>query len=75
MMSRKQGQRTPKRGEFSSGIRGLNRRARFPGICEAAERLGVGRVHLYFVLTGARRSPRIERDSWARKFINQEAPQ
>lgn len=72
-MSRKQDGRTPKRGDFCSGIRGLNRRARFPGICEAAERLGVGRIHLYFVLTGARRSPRIERDPWARKFIQEAA--
>lgn len=35
-------------------------RTRFPGIVEHARALGVSRIHLYFVLTGVRRSPRIE---------------
>ena len=34
---------------------------RFPGICKVAADLGVSRIHLYFVLNGDRRSPRIER--------------
>jgi hypothetical protein len=42
-------------------------RVRFPGICEHARRLGVNRIHLYYVLTGARRSPRIE--AYARENI------
>lgn len=37
------------------------RRIRFPGIVKHAETLGVSRIHLYYVLTGVRRSPRIER--------------
>lgn len=36
------------------------RAIRFPGLCQAAERLGVDRSHLYRVLVGERRSPRIE---------------
>ena len=32
----------------------------FPGIVEHARKLGVSRIHLYFVLIGERRSPRIE---------------
>ncbi|MDZ7317469.1 MAG: hypothetical protein ONB24_15260 [candidate division KSB1 bacterium] len=35
-------------------------RVRFPGICSLAAELGVTRIHLYRVLTGERRSPRIE---------------
>lgn len=34
----------------------------FPGIGKHARDLGVSRIHLYYVLTGVRRSPRIE--SW-----------
>ncbi|HMP73851.1 MAG TPA: hypothetical protein PKE55_11375 [Kiritimatiellia bacterium] len=41
-------------------IRGRNRNTRFPGICEHARKLGVSRVHLWYVLTGERKSPRIE---------------
>lgn len=36
------------------------RRSRFPGICLHAQRLGVSRIHLYYVLIGERKSPRIE---------------
>lgn len=35
------------------------RRVRFPGINTHAEMLGVSRVHLYFVLIGERRSPKL----------------
>lgn len=45
-------------------IRGRNGRTRFPGICAMARLLQVNRNHLYFVCTGARRSPRIEKSSW-----------
>lgn len=38
-----------------------NKRTRFPGIVRAAKGLGVSRIHLYYVLIGERRSPRIER--------------
>lgn len=37
------------------------RRIRFPGIVQLARELGVSRIHLYYVLNGERRSPRIER--------------
>lgn len=37
------------------------RRIRFPGIVKLAGELGVSRIHLYYVLNGERRSPRIER--------------
>lgn len=40
--------------------RSHTRRVKFPGICRHAQRLGVSRIHLYYVLTGVRRSPRIE---------------
>ena len=43
------------------------RRVRFPGIVGHARSLGVSRIHLYFVLTGARRSPRVE--AYAAKHI------
>ena len=39
---------------------GMKRPRRFPGICKAAEELGVRREHLYMVLVGKRHSPRIE---------------
>lgn len=42
-------------------IRGRNRRTKYPGICEFSARMGVSRVHVYYVLRGDRRSPRIER--------------
>jgi hypothetical protein len=42
------------------------RRVRFPGIVRHAQELGVSRIHLYYVLTGVRRSPRIE--DYARKM-------
>lgn len=41
---------------------------RFPGIVEHAKALGVSRIHLYFVLTGQRSSPRIE--AYARRHIS-----
>lgn len=50
--------------KVKTGLRGRNGRTRFPGICEAAAAFGVTRQHLYFVLTGERRSPRIERSAW-----------
>lgn len=36
------------------------RAVRFPGIVAHARALGVSRIHLYYVLIGERRSPRIE---------------
>lgn len=39
-------------------------RVKYPGICQASVDLGVSRIHLYFVVTGARRSPRIEASEW-----------
>jgi hypothetical protein len=45
---------------LGTGVKGRNKRTRFPGICEDAKALGVSRSHLYFVLTGQRKSPRIE---------------
>ena len=52
-------------GQHEAKLKGLDYRSytsrvRFPGICTHAKRLRVSRIHLYFVLTGARRSPRIE---------------
>ena len=44
-------------GKCKGKARGL----RFPGLVEHAKRLGVSRIHLYFVLTGQRVSPRISR--------------
>lgn len=44
------------------------RAIRFPGIVRHAQALGVSRVHLWFVLTGERRSPRIE--AYASKHIH-----
>jgi hypothetical protein len=44
-----------------------NNLTRFPGICEAAVKLGVSRNHLYFVAAGLRRSPRIESSTWFKK--------
>jgi hypothetical protein len=40
---------------------------RFQGIGEAAALLGVTREHLYHVIRGARRSPRIEK--WLKKNL------
>lgn len=37
------------------------RQVRFPGICEFAEQARVTRIHAYRVLTGERRSPRLEK--------------
>lgn len=37
------------------------RQVRFPGICEFAESANVTRIHAYRVLTGERRSPRLEK--------------
>ncbi|MCA1659016.1 MAG: hypothetical protein LC642_00520 [Verrucomicrobiaceae bacterium] len=36
------------------GKRTKNRRVRFPGIVEHARKLGITRIHLYYLLTGAR---------------------
>lgn len=36
------------------------RRVKYPGIIAAAAALGVTRIHLYYVLEGERKSPRIE---------------
>ena len=42
------------------------------GMGKMAERLGVSRTHLWYVVTGVRRSPRIERDkvfqTWRRSL-------
>jgi hypothetical protein len=46
--------------ESQKKSRGRNGLTRFPGICQAAKDLGVCRQHIYFVLTGVRRSPRVE---------------
>jgi hypothetical protein len=35
-------------------------RVMYPDICKHAEILGVSRIHLYYVLRGDRKSPRIE---------------
>jgi hypothetical protein len=45
-------------------IRGRNSLTRFPGICQEAAKLGVDRRHLYFVCTGERESPRIQKSAW-----------
>ena len=45
----------------TKGIRGRNGRTRFPGICALAREFGVSRQHIYYVMTGQRKSPRIER--------------
>jgi len=49
--------------------KGISGRPRFPGICEAAEALGVDRSHLYRVLTGERESRRLTRawSEWQRQ--------
>lgn len=44
---------TCKRGKKQAN----KRRIRFPGITQAARDLGVTRTHLYYVLTGDRKSP------------------
>ena len=44
------------------------RRIRFPGIVRLADELRVSRIHLYYVLTGERRSPRIESHPEIRKL-------
>ena len=36
-------------------------RPRFPGIVRDSQILGVSRIHLYFVLTGVRKSPLLNR--------------
>jgi hypothetical protein len=48
-------------------IRGRNHLTRFPGICAAARDLGVTRGHLWYVLRGERRSPRIERSRYFKR--------
>jgi hypothetical protein len=58
MMTRKQIKGNS--NQKGTGVKGRNKRTRFPGICEDAKALGVSRSHLYFVLTGERKSPRIE---------------
>ena len=42
---------------------------RFTGLCQAAEQLGVNRCHLYYVLNGIRRSPRIEASDFYKRTI------
>jgi len=51
----------------SQMIADAKRAIRFPGIVQHAKALRVSRIHLYFVLTGVRRSPRIE--SYIRKHM------
>lgn len=46
-------------------IRKKKRQVKYPGIGAAAEELGVSRIHLWYVLEGERRSPRIE--AWLRR--------
>ena len=46
-----------------------SKKFRFLGLCEAAEQLGVNRCHLYYVLTGARKSPRIEQSEFFRRTM------
>jgi len=41
--------------------RNSRRQVRFPGICEFAKSAKVTRIHAYRVLTGERRSPRLEK--------------
>ncbi len=48
-------------------------RPRFKGICELAKSLDLDRVHVYRVLTGERKSPRVEsaaRAKWPRYFTH-----
>lgn len=49
-------------------VRGRNGLTKYPGICEAAKELGVCRTHLWYVLRGDRRSPRIERSEYYRRM-------
>lgn len=42
---------------------------RFCGLLEAAEQLGVNRCHLYYVLKGERRSPRIEASGFYKRTM------
>lgn len=39
------------------------------GICSAAEELGVSVMHMWYVLKGQRRSPRIENSEWFRRTV------
>lgn len=43
--------------------KGKQRPRRFKGICQLAKKMGVSRQHVYLVLTGSRKSPRIEREA------------
>ena len=46
-----------------------SKKFRFIGLCEAAEELGVNRCHLYYVLNGIRRSPRIEKSEFFKRTM------
>ncbi len=48
-------------------------RPRFKGICELAKSLDLDRIHVYRVLIGERKSPRVEaaaRAKWPRYFTH-----
>ncbi len=49
--------------------RGSLRPTRFVGICAAADTLGCTREHLYHVMKGTRRSPRIEK--WLKRNLKE----
>jgi hypothetical protein len=49
-----------------------HKRVRYPGIVAAARELGVSRIHLYYVLRGERKSPRIE--AWLSKHMQEVRP-
>ncbi len=62
--------------EMKAGSKHKNTRrgpTRFPRIGAACKALGVSRTHLYYVLTGARRSPRLLRryQSFAARAANE----
>ena len=61
---------TPRQGGCTRKVRGRNGRTRFAGICTVAKDLGVTRQHLYFVLVGERRSPRIESSEAFRQLVS-----
>jgi len=61
------------RANDNTRLHQVNARVKYPGICRAAADLGVSRIHLYFVVTGARRSPRIEASPWYQAVTRKEA--
>jgi hypothetical protein len=57
----------------SSAVQHRNeKRIRFPGIVALADELAVSRIHLYYVLTGVRHSPRIQAHPSVRALLRKE---